>query len=143
MANLPHEMKLTNHALQRLTERKDENMQYNTKNLMRSSVKWYSKDDLIFNSALYKHCCYTTRKSNQMAYMTDGNVEVIYNKKTKTVITILEVKDKFKPINKFIKPEVLNQIQKKKEQLKLKKQNNFLNCFALPLNMNSIETMAY
>jgi hypothetical protein len=107
MSNLPKEIKLTYHALQRLSERKDENIKYNTKNLMRSSVKWYNKDDLIYNSALYKRCCYTTRKSNQMAYITDGNIEVIYNKNTKVAITVLEVKDKFKPITQFIKPEVL------------------------------------
>ena len=65
---------------------------------MRSSVRWYTKDDLIHDCALYRHCCYTTRKSNQIGYMTDGNIEVIYNKETKTAITVLVVKDKFKPI---------------------------------------------
>ena len=130
MAKLPYEMKLTPHALQRLTERKGENKQYNTKNLMKSSVKWFGKDDFIHNSALYRHCCYTTRKSNQMAYMTDGEIEVVYNKKTKTAITVMEVKDKFVPITQFIKPEILEQIQLKKER----KQNDFLNDF---LNMTN------
>lgn len=118
---LPKEMKLTKHAQQRLAERKDEYMKYNTRNLMRSSVKWYGKDDLIHDCALYRHCCYTTRKSNQIGYITDGNIEVIYNKGTKTAITILEVKDKFKPITQFIKPEILNQIERKREIIKMKK----------------------
>lgn len=118
MANLPNEIKLTNHAQQRLAERKDANMKYNTKNLMKSSVKWYSKDDLIHDCALYRHCCYTTRKSNQIGYITDGDIEVIYNKSTKTAITILEVKDKFKPITQFINPSILKKIEIKKENKK-------------------------
>ena len=91
---------------------------------MRSSVRWYTKDDLIHDCALYRHCCYTTRKSNQIGYMTDGNIEVIYNKETKTAITVLVVKDKFKPITQYIKPEVLKQIEIKKENRKMKKVNN-------------------
>lgn len=91
---------------------------------MRSSVRWYTKDDLIHDCALYRHCCYTTRKSNQIGYMTDGNIEVIYNKETKTAITVLVVKDKFKPITQYIKPEVLKQIEIKKENRKMRKVNN-------------------
>lgn len=107
MSKLPMEIKLTNHAKARLLERKSSENIYNTKNLMQSSVEWYGKDDLIKDEALYRHCCYTTRKSNQMEYITDGNIEVIYNKETKTAITILVVKDKFKPITRYIKPEIL------------------------------------
>lgn len=125
---LPKEIKLTNHARQRLTERKANDVRYNTKNIMRSPVKWYGKDDLIVNCALYKHCCYTTRKSNQIGYITDGTIEVIYNKNTKIAITILEVKDKFKPITQFIKPEIL-QIIKRKKELKMETKTNYcLDC---------------
>lgn len=115
MRNLPSEIKLTNHAKQRLEERKDAEMKYNTRNLMRSSVKWYGKDDLIHDCALYRHCCYTTRKSNQIGYITDGDIEVIYNKGTHVAITVLEVKDKFLPISRYIKPERFEQIKRKKE----------------------------
>ena len=121
MGKLPTEIKLTNHAKARLLERKSDENIYNTKNLMRSSVKWYVKDDLIPDEALYRHCCYTTRKSNQMGYMTDGDIEVIYNKETKMAITVLEVKDKFKPITQYIKPEILKQIEIKKENRKMKR----------------------
>ena len=128
MSNLPKEMKLTIHAQVRLEERKDANMKYNTKNLMRSSVKWYGKDDLIHDCALYRHCCYVTRKSNQMGYITDGDIEILYNKGTKVAITVMEVKEKFKPVTQFIKPNVLNQIKKKKEQIKMEKNQVCLDC---------------
>ena len=117
---LPMEIRLTDHAKQRLLERKDPNQIYNVKNLMRSSVKWYGKDDLIQDSALYRHCCYVCRKTKQIAYLTDGDIEVIYNKETKIAITILEVKDKFKPITQYIKPSVLKEIEIKKENRKMK-----------------------
>ena len=120
MGKLPLDMKMTPHAQQRLAERKDELMKYNTKNLMRSSVKWWGKDDLIFDQALYRHACYTTRKSSQLAYITDGDIEVIYNRNTKTAITVLEVKEKFKPITQFIKPERLKQVELKKERKRMK-----------------------
>ena len=58
MAKLPKDIKLTRHAQQRLAERNTLNNIYNTKNLMRSSCKWYGKDDLIPESALYLHCLY-------------------------------------------------------------------------------------
>lgn len=116
---LPKDMKLSPHARQRLIERKDVNMKYNMNNIMRSSVKWYGKDDLIYDCALYRHCCYTTRKSNQIGYITDGDIEIIYNKGTHVAITVLEVKDKFKPITQFIKPELLRLREIKKERRKM------------------------
>lgn len=115
MAKLPKEIKLTRHAQQRLEERKDSNI-YNTKNLMKSSCKWYGKDDLIPESALYVHCMYVCRKSNQLGYITDGKLEVIYNKGTGVAITVMEVKEKFLPITQYIKPSYLKQIQIKKEK---------------------------
>ena len=121
MAKLPSEIQLTSHARQRLEERKAPDNYYNTKNLMKSSCKWYGRDDLIHNSALYKHCCYVCRKSNQFAYITDGNIEVIYSKERKCAITILEVKEKFIPVTKYIKSEVLEHTEAKKEYKKLMK----------------------
>ena len=100
---LPKELKLSPHARQRLLERKDINIKYNIQNIMKSNIKWYKKEDLIYDCALYRHCCYVTRKSNQMEYITDGDIEVIYNKDTHIIITILETKDKFKPMVQFIK----------------------------------------
>lgn len=124
MGKLPSEIKLSPHARQRLEERKDDNSIYNMKNIMKSSIKWYGKDDLIHDCALYRHCCYTTRKSKNIAYITDGNIEVIYDKNTKVGITVLEVKDKFKPITQYIKPEVLKQNEIKKENRKMRKLKN-------------------
>ena len=98
----------------RLEERKKQDNYYNTKNLMKSSCKWYGKDDLIPNSELYLHCLYVCRKSNQIGYMTDGKIEVIYQKGTKLAITILKVKEKFLPINQYIKPQIQKQIRSKK-----------------------------
>ena len=115
MRKLPSEIKLTLHAKQRLEERKVANVTYNTKNLMKSSCKWFNRDDLIQNSALFLHSLYVCRKSNQMGYVTDGKIEVLYNKGTGVAITVLEVKDKFLPITKYIKPERLDQIRRKKE----------------------------
>lgn len=116
---LPSEIKLTFHAIDRLQERNNANNYYNTKNLMKSNCKWYSKDDLIPQSALYLHCLYVCRKSkSKMRYITDGNIEVLYDKGAGVAITIMEVKDKFKPIEKYIKPEVLEQIKRKKEKNK-------------------------
>lgn len=111
MRKLPREIRLTDHARMRLLERNKNKNIYNMKNIMRSSVKWYGKNDLIKNEALYRHCCYTTRKSNQMGYITDGDIEIIYNKKTKTAITVLAVKDKFKPITQYIKPQVIKEVK--------------------------------
>ena len=122
MAKLPKEIKLTRHAQQRLKERKNSNI-YNMKNLMRSSCRWYGKDDLIPESALYLHCLYVCRKSNQMGYITDGELEVIYNKGTGVAITVMEVKEKFLPITQYIKPEYLKQIEVKKERKKMRKTN--------------------
>lgn len=121
MGTLPHELKMTRHAQIRLAERntRHDNI-YNTKNLMRSSCKWYNKDDLIHDCALYRHCCYVTRKSAVMKYITDGDIEVLYNNRTKTAITVLPVKDKFKPITQYIKPEILKEQEKRKEDLKMR-----------------------
>lgn len=121
MRKLPLDIKMTWHAQQRLEERNNTYNYYDTKNLMRSSCRWYGKDDLIFDCALYRHCCYTCRKSNQLGYITDGNIEVIYNKNTKTALTVLEVKDKFKPIEDYIKPEVLKEFEDRKVVRKMKK----------------------
>ena len=121
---LPKDMKLSPHARQRLLERKNVDMKYNTSNIMKSNVKWYGKDDLINDCALYRHCCYTTRKSNQIGYITDGSIEVIYNKGTHVAITVLEVKDKFTPITQFIKPEILRYREKKKERRKMETETN-------------------
>lgn len=121
MAILPKEIKLTLHAQQRLFERKGVE-KYNTKNLMKSACKWYGKDDLIPESSLYIHCLYVCRKArNKMGYITDGNIEVLYDKNANVAITILEVKDKFKPITQYIKPEYLKEIELKKERKKMKK----------------------
>lgn len=128
MGNLPTEIKLTRHAKQRLEERKNPDNYYNTKNLMKSSCKWYGKDDLIQNSQLYIHCLYVCRKAkNKMGYITDGNIEVLYDKKAKVAITIMEVKEKFLPITQYIKPEILEQNKRKKEDKKNKKLNDTLN----------------
>lgn len=117
---LPKKMKLSNHARLRLEERANSKNIYNLTNLMRSSVKWYEKDDLIHDCQYYRHCCYATRKSNQMGWITDGDIEIIYNKGTHVAITVLEVKDKFKPITQFIKPHVLEKIKIKRSELKMK-----------------------
>jgi hypothetical protein len=102
---LPIEIKLNKHALHRLLERKNRNTVYNLNNIMKSdNVKWYNRNDLRYGSGLYNHSCYATRKSKEMEYITDGNIEVIYNKETGAAITVLEVKDKFKPITRYIKP---------------------------------------
>lgn len=124
MAKLPKDIKLTRHAQQRLVERNTSNNIYNTKNLMRSSCKWYGKDDLIPESALYLHCLYVCRKSKQMGYITDGNIEVVYNKGTGVAITVMEVKEKFLPITQYIKPEYLKQIKEKKEKKKMRRRTN-------------------
>ena len=130
MGKLPSEIKLTLHAQQRLKERNNANNYYNTKNLMKSSCKWYTKDDLIPQSQLYIHCIYVCRKAkNKMGYMTDGNIEVLYDKNAKVAITIMEVKEKFKPITQYIKPEVLKQIEDRKVVRKMKKlERNIAEC---------------
>ena len=60
-----------------------------------------------------------------MGYITDGNIEVVYNKGTGVAITIMEVKEKFLPITQYIKPEYeyLKQIELKKEKKKMGKTN--------------------
>lgn len=118
---LPSEIKMTWHAQQRLEERNKTYNYYDTKNLMKSSRRWYGKDDLIHDCALYRHCCYTCRKSNQLGYITDGTIEVIYNKNTHVAVTVLEVKDKFKPVEQYIKPEVLEYFEDRKVVRKMRK----------------------
>ena len=120
MSKLPKEIKLTRHAQIRLMERNN-SIKYNTKNLMKSSCKWYGINDLIEDSGLYLHCLYVCRKSKKMGYITDGNIEVIYNTDTNIAITIMEVKEKFLPITKYIKPKILKEIERKKELRKMKK----------------------
>ena len=117
MSKLPSEIKLTLHARERLEERNTIHNYYDTKNLMKSSCKWYGKNDLIPDCALYRHCCYVTRKSNQMGYITDGNIEVIYNKETGVAITILEIKEKFLPITQYLKPSSMKQKIKKEDKI--------------------------
>lgn len=118
MGRLPNEIKLSDHAKRRLEERKEKGTIYNVRNIMRSPVKWYSKEDLIYDCPLYRHSCYTTRQSKDLMYITDGSIEVIYDKNTKVGVTVLPVKDTFKPITQYIKPELLNKIQEKKENKK-------------------------
>ena len=106
MEKLPTEIKLTLHAKARLEERNAIHNCYNTENLMKSSCKWYTIDDFIPQSALYIHCLYVCRKSkNKMGYLTDGNIEVLYDKGAGVAITIMEVKEKFLPITQYIEPE--------------------------------------
>lgn len=89
---------------------------------MKSSVKWYGKDDLIPQSSLYIHCLYVCRKAkNKMSYLTDGNIEILYDRNAHVVITIMEVKNKFKPITQYIKPEYLKQIKGEKKEKKMRK----------------------
>lgn len=123
MQKLPSELKLTWHAQRRLEERNNTDNYYDIKNIMRSPCKWYGKDDLIYDCALYRRSCYTCRKSAQLGYLTDGNIEIVYNRNTKTVLTILEYKDKFKPIEDYIKPSVLKEIEDRKVVRKMKKFN--------------------
>lgn len=122
MGKLPTKVELTFHAIDRLKERNIADNYYNTKNLMKSSCKWYTKDDFIPQSALYLHALYVCRKDrNKMRYMTDGNIEVLYDKGAGVAITVMEVKDKFKPITQYIKPEVLKQIEDRKVVRKMRK----------------------
>ena len=104
MGKRPTEIKLTWHAQKRLRERNNSNITYDTRNIIKTPCKWFAPQDLIPNSALYLHSLYTCRKSKALGWITNGDIEVIYNKGTKTAITILEVKDKFKPITQYIKP---------------------------------------
>ena len=122
MGKLPSEIKLSFHAIDRLKERNVADNYYNTKNLMKSSCKWYTKEDFIPKSSLYLHALYVCRKDkNKMRYITDGNIEVLYDKGAGVAITIMEVKDKFKPITQYIKPEVLKQIEDRKVVRKMKR----------------------
>ena len=121
-------LKLSPHARQRLEERKTGDIIYNTRNLMRSSCKWYTKDDLIEKSKLYQHSLYVCRKSTQLGYITDGEVEVLYNKGTGVAITVMEVKEKFKPVTQYIKPDILKANEIKKEKKKMAKRTEISTC---------------
>lgn len=108
MRNLPSEIKMTFHAIDRLKERNLDHKYYDTQNLMNSSCEWYTTEDFIPQSALYVHSLYVCRKDRKkMSYITDGNIEILYDRGAGVAITTMEVKDKFKPITQYIKPEVL------------------------------------
>ena len=113
-------IKLSPHARQRLEERKTGHIIYNTKNLMKSSCKWYTREDIIEKTKLYQHSLYVCRKSPQLDYMTDGEVEVLYNKGTGVALTVMEIKEKFKPVTQYIKPNILEANKIKKENKKMK-----------------------
>ena len=120
MSTLPDTISLTYHAQQRLEERK-QFVDYNTEDLMKSSREWYTKDDFNTNSNFYLHILYVCRKSPSLDYITDGIIEVIYNRDTNVAITVLEVKDKFLPVTQYLKPAVLSQkIEEKKENQKMR-----------------------
>ena len=121
-------IKLSPHARQRLEERKSSHIIYNTKNLIRSSCKWYTKDDLIEKSKLYQHILYVCRKSTQFGYITDGEIEVLYNKGTGVAITVMEMKEKFKPVTQYIKPSILKANEIKKEKKKMAKRTKIGVC---------------
>ena len=99
---------LTRHAKQRLEERKEQGLYYDTKNLMKSPRKWYGIDDLISESKLYVHGLYVCRKAkDKMNYMTDVKDEVLFDRNAQVAITVMEVKEKFLPITQYLKPEAI------------------------------------
>lgn len=106
---LPKELKLTRHAKQRLSERNNDHKHsynYNMDDLMKTVCKWYTTDDLIKNSNLYAHSLYVCRKAkDKFGYITDGNIEVLYDKNANVALTILSIKEKFLPIDRYIKNE--------------------------------------
>lgn len=110
---LPITMKLTEHARQRLLQRKSSYDYYNLDDLMKSGCRWYTKEDFIQNSGLYCHCSYVCRKAHKMKYITDGKIEVIYDSNTEVALTVMEVKEKFLPITKFLRPELLQENKEK------------------------------
>ena len=121
MSDLPADIKLTLHAKERLEERNKICKQYDIENLMKSSCRWYGINDLIPQSALYVHALYVCRKAkDKMKYITDGNIEVLYDKNVGVAITIMEVKEKFLPITQYIKPEVLGEFEEKERNRKMR-----------------------
>ena len=102
MNNIPKKLKLSLHAGSRLEERKEFNNLYLKKHISDSHCTWYNKNEFIRDSAYYRHCCYICRKSKDFSCMTDGRIEVIYNKNTNVVITILKVKEKFLPVTQYL-----------------------------------------
>lgn len=107
MRNLPSKLKLTRHARVRIEERTEAKNNYYTKDLLKSPCRWYTQDELIKDSRLYKRSLYVCRKSKQFRYITDGELEIVYNKSTGIVITVLQFKEKFKPFMQFVKPELI------------------------------------
>lgn len=102
MNNIPKKLKLSPHASLRLEERKEFNNLYLKKHLIDSHCIWYNKEDFIYDSAYYRHCCYICRKSKDLSCITDGRIEVIYNKKNNVVVTILKIKEKFLPVTQYL-----------------------------------------
>ena len=81
----------------------------------------HKKEDFIVDSAYYRHCCYICRKSKDLSCITDGRIEIIFNKNTKVVVTILRVKEKFLPITQFLienKTEKYNIVQRSEPKKK-------------------------
>lgn len=91
---------LSPHAKERLKERS--HIKYDMDNILNSECKWYTKDNIIQNSNYYLHSLYVTRKAKNLGFVTNGDVEVLFNTDTGVAITVFEVKDKFKPITKYI-----------------------------------------
>lgn len=121
MEKLPSEIKLSKHARKRIEERNQTGYKYNTKNLMKSGCKWYGKDDFIVNSPFYLRYIKLCGSSNNRRYITDGNIEVLYNASSNIVITILNVDKIFLPVDKYIRPEILERMMMKKAEKKNKK----------------------
>lgn len=116
MKDIPKKVKMTKHAKLRLEERKQLENLYRKRHIIDSPCIWYGIEDFIVDCAYYRHCKYICRKSKDISCMTDGRIEIIFNRNTKAVITILKVKDKFKPITKYLiehKVEKYNIVQRK------------------------------
>lgn len=109
MNDIPKKIKMSLHAKKRLEERKQFNNLYRKKHLIDSPCIWYKKEDFIKDSAYYRHCSYICRKSYNLSCITDGRIEVIFNKDTKVIITILKVKEKFLPITQYL---INNKVEK-------------------------------
>ena len=121
MDNIPKKVKMSRHAKLRLEERKQIENLYRKKHIIDSPCIWYKKEDFIVDSAYYRHCCYICRKSKDLSCITDGRIEIIFNKNTKVVVTILRVKEKFLPITQFLienKTEKYNIVQRSEPKKK-------------------------
>lgn len=102
MSSIPKKIKLSKHAKIRLDERKEYINLYFRGHLMDSPCIWYEKEEFIIDSDYYRHCEYICRKSSELSCMTDGRIEIIYNKKTNVVITVLKMKKKFLPFQQYL-----------------------------------------